>query len=118
MTARFDNWSTGKLGTMTQIARRRLDQARAAREAIGAMDRRLGESIDVDQPVRRAEDILALMRAELERRAIESCRERRELPRKGPEHRSDHLNREAAPETESINQLPTPIIGRAIAILA
>jgi hypothetical protein len=78
---RFEFWSTAKLGQMVQIARQRVRQAQARFEEIGATERRRRkrtyESEMASEHVRRAEDTLHLMRAELRRRALESVVESR-----------------------------------------
>ena len=97
----YDFWSTGKLAQMTAIARRLVAEAQARFEATLAVERRrckrTYQSEEAELHVRRAEDRLALMRAELERRALETVGERRVGPRRGPEHRSGLWDREPAP---------------------
>lgn len=107
MTAHcFDSWSTPKLGQMTRIARQCVAEAQAAFAASGAEDRRRERTLMsyttevAELHCRRAEDRLAELQAELQRRVIECFRERRTPPRLGPEFRKDLWNRVPAEGAE------------------
>jgi len=104
---RFASWDTQKLGGMVKLARKRLGEAQAAFEATQEIERRRGrriwESEGAADYVRRSEDVLALMVAELRRRASECLTERRKGPRLGPEYRREDIWR----------QLPVPIMNQA-----
>jgi len=70
-------WETTKLGEMLALARLRLREAQARFEASGEAERRMRrkhtfEGEQAAEHVRRAEDTLELMRAELRRRAVEA----------------------------------------------
>jgi hypothetical protein len=73
----FLYWNTEKLGSMLALARLRLREAQARFEASGEAERRMRkrtfEAEQAAEHVRRAEDTLELMRAELRRRAVECC---------------------------------------------
>jgi hypothetical protein len=73
----FSYWDTAKLGQMIQIKRLHLREAQAKFEASGELERRLKKRFfDTEraaQYVRRIEDQVSMMRAELERRAINSA---------------------------------------------
>jgi|HubBroStandDraft_4_1064222.scaffolds.fasta_scaffold39605_5 hypothetical protein len=76
--AEFAFWNTEKLGSMLALARLRLREAQARFEASGEAERRMRrkhtfEAEQDEEHVRRAEDTLELMRAELRRRAVECC---------------------------------------------
>lgn len=104
---RFASWSTAKLGGMVKIARLRVAEAQTAFEATQEIERRRGrriwESEGAADYVRRSEDVLALMVAELRRRASECLTERRKGVRLGIEYRREDIWR----------QLPTPIMNQA-----
>ncbi len=105
-TPTFAYWSTAKLGAMVKIARQRVTEAQAAFDASLEVERRRGkrswESEEAGDYVRRAEDRLALMVAELRRRASECLTDRRKGPRLGIEHRREDIWR----------QLPVPIMNQ------
>jgi hypothetical protein len=74
----FEYWETPKFGEMLALARERLREAQARFEASGEVDRRTGRKFTFESEknadhIRRAEDTLELMRAELRRRAVECC---------------------------------------------
>jgi hypothetical protein len=75
--AEFAFWDTEKLGSMLALARERLREAQARFEASGEAERRMRKrTFEAEQDaehVRRAEDTVELMRAELRRRAVECC---------------------------------------------
>ena len=75
--AEFAFWDTEKLGSMLALARLRLREAQARFEASGEAERRMRkrtfEAEQDEEHVRRAEDTVELMRAELRRRAVECC---------------------------------------------
>jgi len=96
---------------MVKIARQRVAEAQTAFDATLEVERRRGkrswESEEAGDYVRRAEDRLQLMVAELRRRASECLTERRKGPRLGPEYRREDIWR----------QLPAPIMNQAAMIL-
>jgi hypothetical protein len=73
----FSYWNTEKLVSMLALARERLREAQAKFEASGEAERRMRkrtfEAEQDEEHVRRAEDTVELMRAELRRRAVECC---------------------------------------------
>jgi hypothetical protein len=75
--AEFAFWDTEKLGSMLALARLRLREAQARFEASGEAERRMRkrtfEAEQDEEHVRRAEDTVEMMRAELRRRAVECC---------------------------------------------
>jgi hypothetical protein len=74
--ASFSYWDTAKLGEMIRLARLRLREAQSKFEQSGREERRLKkrlfETESAERFVRRAEDQVSIMRAELERRAANS----------------------------------------------
>jgi len=110
-TPTFAYWSTAKLGDMVKLARDLLREKQAAFDATLEVERRRGkrswESEEAGDYVRRAEDRLALMVAELRRRASECLTERRKGPRLGPEYRREDIWR----------QLPALIATQAVVVL-
>jgi hypothetical protein len=72
----FEYWETPKLGEMLALARLRLREAQARFEASGEAERRMRKrTFEAEQDaeyVRRAQDTVEMMRAELRRRAVEA----------------------------------------------